>query len=101
MANKTKTSIFIKIGSKLSKFTFSIVARVSFEFINQYDGKRCAIFKTKSGKYVAGTNAPQRNAEPSATTFTIPFIAFLSLTSVLINKAIVKEQNVKTSELSK
>ena len=35
----------------------------------------------------------------SATTFTIPFTAFLLFTNVLVNSAIVNEQNVNTKQL--
>lgn len=36
----------------------------------------------------------------SATTFTIPLTAFLLFTNVLINNAIVNEQNVNTNKFS-
>lgn len=51
---------------------------------------------TDFGRYSAGTKAPHKKAEPNATTFTIPLTAFLSFTRVLIVKAIVREQKVKT-----
>ena len=54
---------------------------------------------TELGKYSAGTNAPQRNAEPRAITFTIPDIAFLLLVRELIKIDKVSAQNVNINEL--
>ena len=69
--------------------------------IYQYDGRICASVKTDFGNHWAGTKAPHKNAEPSATTLTIPFIAFLLFIAVDINKAIVREQNVNNNVFKK
>ena len=83
----------------VSRFTLSNVFSISFVWIYQYAGSPFAIFKTNSGKYSAGTKAPHKKADPRATTFTIPFTAFLFLTNVVITKAMVKQQKVNSKEL--
>lgn len=89
------TSIFINIGNILDKFITSIVDNISFELIYQYAGSTWATVSIDDGINVAGIKAPHKKAEPKAITFTIPLIASLLLTMVLINRAIVREQNVK------
>ena len=88
------TTIFINTGFKFSRLIISITFNNSFEFIYQYAGKTCAIFNTVSGSHSAGTKAPHRKDDPNAITFIIPLIASLLFINVLINNAIVNEQNV-------
>ena len=56
-----------------------------------------AIFITELGNHSSGIKAPHRNAEPSATTFTIPLTATLLLTNELINNDNVKQLIVNTN----
>ena len=79
-------------------FIISILDNNSFELIYQYDGNICANFNTFSGKYCTGTKAPQINAEPSATTLTIPFTAFLLFIRFDIKSASVKDENVNKNK---
>lgn len=91
-----KTAILINIGCNVSKWKYSIFFNKSLLWTYQYDGKTWAIFNTISGNHVEGTKTPAKNADPNATTLTIPLTAFLSLTNELIIKAKVSEQNVKS-----
>ena len=59
-----------------------------------------ASLSTFEPRYSTGKNAPHKNAEPSATTFTIPPIASLFFTNVLIRSAKVKADNENTNEFN-
>ena len=69
----------VKTSRKLFKLNTSIDFSKSLTRIYQQEGKTCANFKTKAGNHSAGTNAPQRKADPKAITFTIPLTAFFFL----------------------
>ena len=66
----------------------------------QYVGIMCATVKTLLGSHSTGTKAPHKKLEPSAITFTIPFIAFLLFTIVAIKNAIVKAHIVNINEFT-
>lgn len=88
------TNMFISIGSILDRFITSIADNISFELIYQYAGSTWAAVSIDDGNHSAGIKAPHKKADPKAITFTIPLIASLLLTMVLINRAMVREQNV-------
>ena len=90
--------ILNRIGFSVSKLNDSSVLIFSFEIINQYDGSKCAIFTTNLGRYSIGTNEPHRKLEPSAITFTIPFIASLLLVILPNRNDIDKVVNVNTNK---
>lgn len=92
------TPLFIIRGFSDSKLNTSIVLIRLFEFINQYDGKTWAIFKTVVGKNSAGTNDPHKKLLPKAITFTMPFIASLLFIKLPIKKAIAREHILNIKE---
>lgn len=96
--NPNITPLFIIRGFRDSKLNISIVLIRLFEFINQYDGKTWAIFKTAVGKNSAGTNEPHKKLLPKAITFTIPFIASLLFIMFPIKKAMAKEHILNIKE---
>ena len=89
-------AIFMKTFPKLCSDTLSMLASKLFEFVYQYVGIMRDIFTTISGNHSVGINAPQRKAEPRATTLTIPVIAPLLLVRLDIKRAIVNVQKVNT-----
>lgn len=93
------TKLFIIIGLVVVKLIISIFPSKLFVLIYQYVGNICAIATTKLGNHSTGTKAPHKNASPSATTLTIPTIAFLLLNIELIKNAKVNELNINKNIL--